>query len=336
MNNKVKIFFNISRAYSLPMSIMSFSVPFIFALADGGNLLYGLIALIGIVFAHLGVNMFDDFIDYIIAKKSIADFNDYSKIFQKGKCSYLLDKTLNIYQLLLLIIVCFTLALFAGIFLIFKTSVFVLWIMITAGVLGLLYPFLTYVALGEVTVGVIFAPLMYMGVYYVMTQSLSYELLPLAFSTGMLTIGLLHAHMFFDYDFDKNNKKITLCSLAKSKQDAVRNQGFIYFFAYSNIVYQFCLNIVLHAGLSPFYLLCMLSMPTAFVLLDLMDKNVLDAEQEIKPNIFYGYLGNLDLYEKIGNKNFMIKFMVARNVMVEFTFLLCVAKIIEAFIHVHF
>ena len=326
---KFRTFLNISRAYSLPMSVMSFFVPFVFALADGGNVFYGLIALTGIVCAHLGVNMFDDFADFLLAKKRVKNPSEFYQIFQKGKCAYLLDGSVNLYELFLFIIVCFTLALAIGIFLFFKTGIFISWIMFSAAILGILYPFLTYVALGEVTVGIIFAPLLYMGVYYVMTQSFCYELLPLAFSTGMLTIGLLHAHMFFDFDFDKKNKKITLCSLAKTKQNAVKNQGFIMLFAYGNIFYQFCLYLALHAGLSPVYLLCLLSFPTALVLIDLMDKDALGEKQDIKPNIFYGYLGNLDLYEKIGNKNFMIKFLVARNVMVEFTILLCLAKIIE-------
>ncbi len=330
MLKKIMIFLNISRAYSLPMSVMSFLVPFVFAMADGGNVYYGLIALIGIICAHLGVNMFDDFADFLLAKKRVKKPSEFSQIFQKGKCAYLLDGTVTISQLLAIIIVFFTLALAIGIFLALKTGIVVVYVMLTAALLGVLYPFLTYIALGEVTVGIMFAPLLYIGVYYVMTQSFSFELLPLAFSTGMLTIGLLHAHMFFDYDFDKNNKKITLCSLAKSKINAVKTQVFIILFAYFNIAYQIFLNIaVKDMGLSPVYFLCLLSFPTALVLLGLMDKDALNNNYEIRPNIFYGYLGNLDLYEKIGNKNFMIKFLVARNVMVEFTFFLCLAKIIE-------
>ena len=53
----------VSRAYSFPMSIMSFLVPFIFGIAEGGNIFWGIIAGIGIIFAHAGVNMFDDLKD---------------------------------------------------------------------------------------------------------------------------------------------------------------------------------------------------------------------------------------------------------------------------------
>ncbi len=318
----------ISRAYSLPMSVMSFSVPFLFALFDGGNVVFGLIALIGIVFAHLGVNMFDDYADYRLAKKFYNGKIPADAIFQKGKCAYLFDGTISENTLFLAVVVCFTLALICGVYLGIQTGMTVFYIMLIAGVLGLLYPFLTYVALGEITVGIMFSPLLYIGVYYVMTQSFSKELIPLAISTGLLTVGLLHAHMFLDFDFDKKNRKITLCSLAGSKNNAVKTQAFIFFFAFANIVFQCCMGLIF-GSLSPFYLLCLLSIPTAYVMIDLMSKDSTENKEEIKPNIFYGFLGNLDLYEKLGNKYFMIKFMVARNVMVEFTFFVCVAKVLS-------
>ncbi|MDO5306031.1 MAG: hypothetical protein Q4E87_10700, partial [bacterium] len=63
--------FEAARGYSVPMSIMSWSVPFLFAATEGGNIFYGLIALVGIVFAHAGVNLFDDFIDYNLEQRNI-------------------------------------------------------------------------------------------------------------------------------------------------------------------------------------------------------------------------------------------------------------------------
>ena len=53
-----------SRIFSLPMTIQSWLVIFVFSLIDSGNILYGILALLGICFAHLGANIFDDYIDY--------------------------------------------------------------------------------------------------------------------------------------------------------------------------------------------------------------------------------------------------------------------------------
>ena len=57
--------FKASRGYSLPMSIMSFLIIFVYALKfNNGNIFYGMLALIGIAFAHLGTNLFDDYVDF--------------------------------------------------------------------------------------------------------------------------------------------------------------------------------------------------------------------------------------------------------------------------------
>lgn len=323
MKNLVSFWFKTTRAYSLPMSIMSWSVPFVFGITDKGNILYGIIALIGIIFAHLGVNMFDDFVDFLIAKKNANA--DGEIVLQKGKCAYLLNKELTLKQLALVICVLFTLAVLCGLYLTVKTGFTVVIITAIAGVIGLLYPLLSFVALGEIAVGVIFAPLLYTGVYYVMTGGFSLELFPVAISTGILTIGLLHAHMFLDIDYDKPNNKRTLCLLAGSKENAVRNQLYIMALGYINII-----AFVLMQKIANIYLITLLSLPTAVMLYKIMRAGIINPDEKIHTNIFFGILENMQEYKE--NRNFMITFMTARNVMVEFTILVCLAKVISEII----
>lgn len=323
MKNLVSFWFKTTRAYSLPMSIMSWSVPFVFGITDKGNILYGIIALIGIIFAHLGVNMFDDFVDFLIAKKNANAEGEI--VLQKGKCAYLLNKELSLKQLALVICVLFTLAVLCGLYLTVKTGFTVVIITAIAGVIGLLYPLLSFVALGEIAVGVIFAPLLYTGVYYVMTGGFSLELFPVAISTGILTIGLLHAHMFLDIDYDKPNNKRTLCLLAGSKENAVRNQLYIMALGYINII-----AFVLMQKIANIYLITLLSLPTAVMLYKIMRAGIINPDEKIHTNIFFGILENMQEYKE--NRNFMITFMTARNVMVEFTILVCLAKVISEII----
>ena len=320
MKNLVSFWFKTTRAYSLPMSIMSWSVPFVFGITDKGNILYGIIALIGIIFAHLGVNMFDDFVDFLIAKKNANA--DGKIVLQKGKCTYLLNKELTLKQLALAICVLFALAVLCGLYLTVKTGFTVVIIAAIAGVIGLIYPLLSFVALGEIAVGVIFAPLLYTGVYYVMTGGFSWELFPVAISTGILTIGLLHAHMFLDIDYDKPNKKRTLCLLAGSKENAVRNQLYIMALGYINII-----AFVLMQKIPNIYLITLLSLPTAVMLYKIMRARIINPDEKIHTNIFFGILENMQEYKE--NRNFMITFMTARNVMVEFTIFACVAKVLS-------
>lgn len=323
MKNLLSFWFKTARGYSLPMSVMSWSVPFIFGIVDKGNIFYGIIALVGIIFAHLGVNLFDDFVDYLLAKKNTKSEEEI--ILQKGKCAYLINKEINLKQLAIAIGVMFTLALICGAFLTIKTGIAVVVITLIAGLIGILYPILSFVALGELAVGIMFAPLLYTGVYYVMTKSFSLELLPIAISTGILTIGLLHAHMFLDIDYDIPNKKKTLCLMAGSKTNAVRNQLILMILGYLNVIF-----FIVKGELSPTYLATFLSFPTAIVLYKIMKKSIDKPDEEIHTNIFFGRLENMQEYKE--NRNFMITFMTARNVMVEFTILACLTKIITEFI----
>ena len=320
LKNKISFWAEITRAYSFPMSVMSWLVPFIFGICDGGNIFYGIIALFGILSAHAGTNMFDDFADFLIEKRKIdkglkTEFN-----FQKGKCRLLINGSITLKKFFAVIVFFFMTALLCGVFLFLKSGAEILYVVIPAAVLALLYPFCSYVALGEVVVATMFSPLLYSGVYFVMTGSFSSELFPLAVSTGLLTVGLLHAHMLLDFDFDKKNKKVTLCSIAGSKKNSLKTQILIEFLAYFNILF-YCMN----GTLSKLYLLGFLSMPTAVILCILLNE---ENSQDRKPNILYGPLEKLNEYRQNNCYDFMLKFMVARNVMTEFTFLVCVSKIL--------
>lgn len=324
LKNRFTFWFEITRAYSFPMSVMSWLIPFIFGVCDGGNVFYGIIALLGILSAHAGVNMFDDFADYLIEKRKIdkglkTDFN-----FQKGKCRHIINGNITLKKFFAVIVLCFLLALLCGVFLFFRSGIEILYVVLPAAFLGLVYPFCSYVALGEIVVATMFAPLLYFGVYFAMTGSFSAELFPLAISTGLLTVGLLHAHMLLDFDFDKKNKKVTLCSIAGSKKNALKTQILIEFLAYLNI-FVFSVN----GTISKFYFLCFLSLPTAVILCRLLNE---ENSEDRKINIFYGPLEKLDEYRQNNCYNFMLKFMVARNVMTEFTFLICISKILTEII----
>jgi len=60
---KLKFWLECLRAYSMPMSIFAWSIPFAYGCFHKGNIAYGLLALIGIICVHLGANLFDDIID---------------------------------------------------------------------------------------------------------------------------------------------------------------------------------------------------------------------------------------------------------------------------------
>ncbi len=327
MNNVLKsvsFWFNAGRGYSIPISIMSWSVPFIFGLTDGGSFLNGVLALIGIVLVHIGVNLFDDVIDYYLEKKKIdkglaPDFN-----VQKGKCKYMLDGKATPIKTLWIALILFSTALLIGLYLSLVCGWQVIGIAMFAGILCLLYPILTYFGLGEIIVGVIFAPMLYFGTYFVMTKTYSPEIMFISISTGLLTIGLLHTHTLMDYDFDKDNNKKTLSSIVGSKRNAVIMQGIIMFLAYVNVL------IGIYLGILPkIMLLTLLSIPTSVSLYNLLMLHIKDPKIVVKRKFWMGPMENWETFVKNNTESFMIKFLLARNVMLVFTIFVCLAKIIS-------
>ena len=60
MLNLISTILECSRVFSLPMTIMSWLVVFTYSAFVSGNIKYGLIAFIGVCFAHLAANILDD------------------------------------------------------------------------------------------------------------------------------------------------------------------------------------------------------------------------------------------------------------------------------------
>ena len=80
MLQKMITYMECSRIFSLPMTILSWFVIFVYSLIDSGNVFYGLLALVGLCFAHLGTNLLDDYFDYkSLIKRVEFDKAEYLK-----------------------------------------------------------------------------------------------------------------------------------------------------------------------------------------------------------------------------------------------------------------
>ena len=199
-----------SRLFSLPMTILSWLVVFVYSI--DGNWLNGILALFGISFAHLATNLFDDYIDY----KKLDDSNC-----QQSKCAYIRDGSAKIEDVLRVVIIYCSIACIIGLILTVRCGFPVIILAIIGGLLTLLYPKLSQIGLSELAVGIAFGPLLFEGVYFVMKGSFSAEILLLSFAVVTFTIGLMYVHTVLDYEGDVECHKKTLCSRFGSKQNAI-------------------------------------------------------------------------------------------------------------------
>ena len=220
-----------SRAYSLPMSFFSWIVVFCYGIKHSGNMLFGLLALLGILVSHLATNLFDDFVDYKLLTKKNIDNSIVLPNTQKGKCAYLLDKSVTTRDVLKIVLIYLLIAGCIGLFFVLKVGYLTILFMFIGLIMVLLYPILSNLRLSEFAVGICFGPLIFCGTFFVMTSYLSLKVLLLSIPSMLFTINLIYTDTFMDYDIDKNEGKKTFIALF-DKKNAVRFQIFFLFVAY--------------------------------------------------------------------------------------------------------
>ena len=144
MLKKVLTILECSRVFSLPMTILSWLVVFTYGVIASGNLWYGLLALIGICFVHLGVNILDDYFDYkSLIKQVNFDKKEYLKNTQKTKCRYLVSGMMSEFDILSIILTYLGIACLIGLFFFIKCGMPVVYFACSAGLIGILYSFLS-------------------------------------------------------------------------------------------------------------------------------------------------------------------------------------------------
>ena len=222
MIKKILFWLENSRLFSLPMTLLSWFVIFVYSLKLGGNVLNGLVALIGISCAHLATNLFDDYVDY----KKLTDNS------QKCKCAYIKEGKATLKDVLVVVIIYCVIACFTGLFLLLRCGFPVVILGLIGGIITLVYAKLSQNGLSELAVGTAFGPLLFEGVYFVMTGKFSLVVLVLSLAVVMFTIGLLYVHTLLDFEGDMYAHKKTLVCRIGDKNVALKGVYIVYGLGY--------------------------------------------------------------------------------------------------------
>lgn len=209
-----------SRIYTLPMTFFSWLIIFCYALKHNGNWVYGIIALFGICCCHLATNLFDDFIDFKFLKKKFKGDKIILPNTQKGKCAYLLNGSTTQRTQLFVVFLYLVLASSVGLFFFYLYGFKLLIFMAIGGGIVLSYPLLSNLRMSEVAIGTAFGPLLFLGTYFVMTGTISFESLVVSIPSTIFTLNLIYTDTLMDYDIDTKEGKKTFIRLF-SKTNAV-------------------------------------------------------------------------------------------------------------------
>ena len=280
-----------SRLFSLPMTLLSWLVIFVYSLKSGGNILNGLVALIGISCAHLATNLFDDYVDY----KKLTDNS------QKCKCAYIKEGKATLKDVLVVVIIYCAIACFTGLFLLLRCGFPVVVLGLIGGIITLVYAKLSQNGLSELAVGTAFGPLLFEGVYFVMTGKFSLVVLVMSLAVVMFTIGLLYVHTLLDFEGDMYAHKKTLVCRIGDKNLALKGVYVVYGLGYLfTLLLAFMLN-------NYFILLTFLLIPLVFDM--------------------YNSLKTFTCGDDV--KEFYFRLLKARNLMVYYCFVIVLLFILQ-------
>lgn len=306
-----------ARLYSAPMTILSWLVIFVYSLKVGGNIVAGLIALVGICLVHLSTNLIDDYIDY----KTLQKDYEFLTAGRDCKCEYLRTGQATTKDLKNVISIFILLAAICGGILFFISGKAVVFLAVIALTIALCYPYLSSNGLGEFAVIIAYGPLLFEGVYYVMTKHFSFDVLILSLICVMFVNTVLYTHMLMDYDGDKNANKTTLCLKLGSKQKALNLLLIFYAFSYILLI-PFAIKTNNYL-----YFITYITIPLVFDLYRMLKMYNQDRTSIPTIRFWHNPLENWDKIKNTYNAPFYLRFFFARNISTYFMLLTCIAII---------
>ena len=327
--NKIGFWINNARHIALPQSIL----PALLAFAMAGthpdfSWWLGLVALFGIICAHLGMNLADDYFDYKV--KSGENRNEMAAEGMRARIAkypYLTSGQATVKQLAGAIVVFLLIASICGAVILYFRGINILYLALIAGFFGISYsgwPFrLCYHGYGELVIGLMFGPLLMIGMQYAAAGVFDATIVLVSVPVGLLVTNIVYSHSIMDAIPDEKVGKMTFARLlAKPK-------WMIFFSGIFNLVPFVIIAVGVASGLLHWaYLSIFILLPMAIYLVNSLNQFVYHKTIDIKLKPWMGPMGEFDKYREVGIDWFMLRWLIARNLVTFFCLILAVVNLI--------
>ncbi|MBU4319116.1 MAG: 1,4-dihydroxy-2-naphthoate octaprenyltransferase [Proteobacteria bacterium] len=261
-----------SRPWSFTMTAISVSVGGALAAIDGDfSWGYFLVTIFGAVILHAATNLINDYYDV----KNGVDTQEAATA--QYRPHPLVEGKLNSRQVAMVVFLLYGIAFGIGIFLVLVRGWELLIICLVGVLASILYTAppvkYKYLALGEISVFLMWGPLMVLGAYFVQRQAFSMKAFWISIPFGILVALVILANNIRDIRHDQSKGISTLAIVLGQRKGLT-----LYFI----LILSAYLGIVLMSILGPLYLwslIVLLSVPLALKLFRLMQKQIpIDAD----------------------------------------------------------
>lgn len=339
-----------ARSISLPQSALPSLTAIVLCIGQEGFVWWLAFPIIlGVCAVHLGMNLADDYFDYKHSPLTRADVSNSSVRARMEKCHYLgerlevkgerQEEKATVSELGWAIVGFLTFAAAMG-GIVFAVQ----WILhgwqaamgiVIYAVIGLIIGInysgkpleLGFHGLGELVIGVMFGPLLMMGVQSAMTGiPFSWEMLCMSIGIGCMVTNIVYVHSVMEVNADAELGKMTFARLLKSK---ILMIVFIGFFALMPFA-MLALGIVM-GWWSPWYLLTLITLPMSVYLIHSTRLFAYGLPREDTPHWWMGPMGEWEKYKAAGIDWFLYRWLLARNICTFFCLVLIIVHIILQF-----
>jgi 1,4-dihydroxy-2-naphthoate polyprenyltransferase len=261
---RLRHWFVATRPWSFTMTVISVSVGAALAAIEGGiSWFLFFLTAIGVVFMHAGTNLVNDYYDV----KSGLDTESAETA--KYRPHVIVHGLIPARQVLFAAYGLFAAASAIGLYLTYQSGWAVLWIGIIGVLAGIGYtaPPMKYkhVALGELSVFLMWGPLMVEGAYYVQRHALSLNALLVSIPFGTLVALVIFANNIRDIEQDRSMHIRTIAIMLGNRLGI---HAYLLLMVFAYVV---TLILTLTGVLTPWGLLVFLSLPVAVKLLRQME-----------------------------------------------------------------
>lgn len=340
-----------ARSISLPQSVLPCLTAVVLCIGQDGFLWWLAVPVVlGICAAHLGMNLADDYFDYKHDSRTRADISSTSVRARMEKCHYLGEGKATVSQLGWAMVGFLGFAALMG-----GIAFAAQWILhgwqaamgiIIYALLGLIVGInysgkpleLGFHGLGELVIGLMFGPLLMLGVQAALTGTLfSWQMLCMSVAIGCMVTNIVYVHSVMEVNADAELGKMTFARLLfeakKRKGEEMKGKRlmviFIGFFA---IVPFILLGLGIAMGWwSPWYLLTLVTLPMSVFLIHSTRLFAYGLPRNDTPRWWMGPMGDWDNYVKAGIDWFLFRWLLARNICTFFCLVLMIIHIVLLF-----
>ena len=332
--NTLKFWIKNARDIALPQSILPALLAVSMAAVHPDFSWWpALVALFGVVCAHLGFNLADDYFDYrhndVEARKKVTaeGFRTHME-----KCHYIESGEATPKELLMAMCAFLAVAGVAG---------GVVWwfrgwpvaVLTLAGLLlGISYsgkPLeLGYHGLGELVIGVMFGPLLMIGMQFAACGVFDDKIVWVSAAVGLLVTNIVYSHAVLDLKADAQAGKMTFARLLRTRGAMLSFSGLFNLLPFAILIVGVAVGQLHWAYLSVLPLL-----PMGIYLIYSLAAHLNDKTIPFEPRWWMGPMGNFELYRRHNMDWFLIRWLVARNLVTFFCLVLAVVNVVLVLVH---